>query len=80
MELQKIAAIYNDIAEIAKKHGVTIMSGQPAALNEATKHLEGVNLFITSGEKKLYLRGGESMQHESSLTLKLTKNRYDGTR
>jgi hypothetical protein len=80
MEVEKLEAIYKDIAEIAKKHGVIIISGEASGLNKATKHLEGLNLFITSGEKKLYLRGGESLQHDSSITLKLTKNRYNGNK
>lgn len=68
---------FTDLANLAKKHGVVIMSGNPLNLVETTKHLEGVHFFITNGDKKLALKGGKKMAHDSSskLTLKLSKNR-----
>lgn len=80
MILSNKKEFFTDLAELAKKHGVAIMSGNPSNLTETTKHLEGVHFFITNGDKKLALKGGESFYNKSSLTLKLSKNKNNGTK
>jgi len=65
-----------DLQALAIKHGLILMSGNPEILIKETKHLEGMNFFITKGEKKLILQGGEDMVYQSPTTIKILKNRY----
>jgi hypothetical protein len=66
---------YEDLAELAKKHKIAIMSGGVENLTKTTKGLQGNMFFVTNGEKVLSLQGGESAQFEASTTILLHKNR-----
>ena len=76
MKLKDSTAFVKDLHKILMKHGLTAISGNPEKLHETTKHLDGFHFFITKGEKKLSLRGGENVKWENSVTITLTKNRY----
>jgi hypothetical protein len=65
-----------DLANLTKKHGVTMMSGNGENLVKITKGLEGHYMFFTKCEKILALRGGEKTSYESSTTIIIQKNRY----
>jgi hypothetical protein len=74
MTLSENHAFITDLQEVIKKHGLSIMySNNPQKLVEETKGLEGYHMFFTKGEKKLALRGGESMVPHSSLTIRFSK-------
>lgn len=68
-------AFIEDLHEVIKKHGLTIMySNDSGKLIEETKSLEGYHMFFTKGHKKLSLRGGESVVPASSITIKFSKS------
>ena len=72
----KTKEFFEDLVNLAKKHGVIIMSGNIDNLVKTTKGLEGHHIFFTNGEKVLELKGGEKMMLDSSLTITMKKNRY----
>lgn len=76
MDYEKNRALLIDLAEVAKKHGVTIMSGNEKALSRGTKHLEGHYMFFTFGERKAELNVGVNIEYQSSITLKISKNKF----
>jgi hypothetical protein len=81
MNRKETSAFVKDLQKLLKKHNMMVMtSSNPETLAESTKGLEGYNFFITKGEKKLCLRGGESIMFESSQVIKLNKrkNNEDG--
>ena len=67
---------YTELAELIKKHKLTLVTGQPQGLEKFSKSFEGQMFFVTDGTKNIHLRGGEKMQFESSKTIKIQKNRY----
>jgi hypothetical protein len=76
MNYTQSAAFMKDLHKVLMKHGMTAISGPVDKIQDASKSLEGYHFFFTKGEKKAYLRGGEKMRFENSITLKLTKARY----
>jgi len=69
--------LLRDIAELAKKHQVAIITAAQGGIENATKNLEGMHLFIVTGKKKnIHTSTGQSVQYPSSMTLKLSKNRF----
>lgn len=67
-------AFIEDLHELIKKHGLTIMySKNRNKLVEETKHLEGYHMFFTKGERLPELRVGESFHFENSLTIRFPK-------
>ena len=76
MNYKETAEFMKDLHEVLKKHGMSAISGQSDKLQEATKSLEGYHFFFTKGEKKLFLRIGENVEFENSITLSLSKTRY----
>ena len=76
MTYSENAEFIKDIHEVLKKHNLSLMyCGNPTKLLEDTKHLEGFHFFFTKGEKKIYLRGGETMV--SSLTVTMSRHTED---
>lgn len=76
MSLSENQAFINDLHEVMKKHGLSIMySTNPEKLVQDTKGLEGYHMFFTKGEKKLALRGGEAFHTDSSLTIRFSKSK-----
>jgi hypothetical protein len=69
---------YTELAELIKKHKLTLVTGTHQGLEQFSKSFEGNMFFVTDGTKSIHLRGGEKMQFESSKTIKLEKNRYRG--
>ena len=69
---------YTELAELIKKHKMTMVTGQPQGLEQFSKSFEGRMFFITDGTKSIHLQGGESMLYEASTIIKLEKNRYRG--
>jgi len=67
---------YTELAELIKKHKMTLVTGQPQGLEQFSKSFEGNMFFVTDGTKSIHLRGGESMLYEASTTIKIEKNRY----
>lgn len=76
MDYTKKQAFAEGLVKLAKEHGFTIMIGDGKKLVETTKGLEGQYMFFTKGEKVLALRGSGETVYDSSITLKLHKNRY----
>jgi hypothetical protein len=76
MNYTQSAAFMKDLHKVLMKHGMTAISGPADKVQEASKNLEGYHFFVTKGEKIVSLRGGEQMRYESSMTLKMKKNRY----
>ncbi len=69
---------YTELSELIKKHKLTLITGNSDNLANHTKGLQGNYMFVTNGEKKIELQGGESMLPESSTTILIHKNRYKG--
>jgi hypothetical protein len=65
---------YKELAELIKKHKVTMMTGGGENLVKHTKGLQGNMFFVTNGEKILSLQAGESVKFEAS-TILMLKNR-----
>jgi hypothetical protein len=81
MNRKETTAFIKDLQKVLKKHNMTLMSSSnPEKLAEATKGLEGFNFFITKGEKKKILLGGESIMYESTQVVSVNrrKNNEDG--
>lgn len=64
MKIKLYRELFEDLANLAKKHNVTIMTGAQGNLFETTKGLQGIPIFITNGEKALCLTGGELMKYD----------------
>lgn len=79
MEYDKIKAIATDLQELCKKHNVTVITGGKVGPN-LTYQFDGISIFVTDGSpskrKQLDKVIGEKIQYESTVTLKLSKNRY----
>lgn len=69
---------YTELAELIKKHNLTLVTGGQGGLESFAKSFEGNMFFVTDGTKSVHLQGGESMQHEASTIIKLERNRYRG--
>lgn len=69
---------YTELAELIKKHKMTLVTGTHQGLESFANSFEGRMFFITDGTKSIHLQGGESMLYEASTTIKLEKNRYRG--
>jgi metallophosphoesterase superfamily enzyme len=69
---------YTELAELIQKHKLTLITGNGDNLVEHTKGLQGNFMFVTNGEKKIDIQGGESMVPESPTTILIHKNRYKG--
>jgi hypothetical protein len=67
---------YTELAELIKKHKLTLITGDGDNLTKYTKVLQSNFMFVTNGEKSLQLQGGESMVPESPTTILIHKNRY----
>ena len=67
---------YTELAELIKKHKLTMVTGTHQGLESFAKSFEGNMFFVTDGTKNIHLRGGESMQHEASTIIKLERNRF----
>lgn len=76
MNYSQTAAFMKDLHKVLMKHGMTAISGPVDKVQEASKSLDGYHFFFTKGEKKISLTGGEKMKFESSITLRMSKNRY----
>lgn len=66
---------YEELAELIKKHKLTLVTGPNDNLGAFSKKFEGQMFFITDGTANKSLQGCEKMMFESSYTIKLTKNR-----
>lgn len=66
---------YTELAELIKKHKLSIFTGNPDNLVKTSKSLRGNMIFITNGEKVIDLQGGEEMVYPSSTTILMHKNR-----
>ena len=66
---------YRELGELIKKHELTLVTGQGKDLNHFSDKMEGMTFFITNGEKKKPLGLGNHMIYESSVNIRLSKNR-----
>ena len=66
---------YEELAELIKKHNLTLVTGSKDSLEPFTKKFDGKMFFITDGTFNIKLRGGEKIMHESSHVIKLSKLR-----
>ena len=64
---------YTELAELIKKHKLTLINGDGDNLTKYTKGLQGNFMFVTNGEKSIHLQGGESMMHDASTTILMHK-------
>ena len=68
---------YKELAELIKKHNLTMVTGGGENLAKTTKGLQGNIFFITNGEKVLSLQGGENAFAAASTVLMLKNRRKD---
>ena len=76
MNYSQTVLFMKDLRKVLMKHGMTAIVGSADNVQEASKSLDGYHFFFTKGEKKISLTGGEKMKFESSITLRMSKNRY----
>lgn len=62
---------FKDLTELAKKHGVAIISGNKEKLVSSTSALEGHYMFFTKGERNKLLNLGENIRYASTLVMTL---------
>jgi Lhr-like helicase len=77
MDYEKHTGLINDLAEVAKKHSVSIIFTNVESLSEFTKELDGLILFITNGEpsQKKVIREHKNDYHPTSIIP--NKNHYN---
>ncbi len=76
MKIEKRKEFIADLAELAKKHGVTVVSGTQASIKKFATSVEGFNLFFTDNVPNL-LKGGESIKFEASKIVKVKRKHED---